>query len=104
MNKRIKELLEQSGLQAYYDAQDGQIAKFAELLIKECATLTQPADAAIKRIAEQEHAPGNIITVYGSNPYDYCEQYSTNIDHWVKLAWTAVDTEQKILDHFELDD
>jgi hypothetical protein len=33
MNEQIKELLKQSGLQAYYDAQDGQIEKFAELII-----------------------------------------------------------------------
>jgi hypothetical protein len=36
MNERIKQLLEQSGLQPYYDAQEGHIEKFAELLIKEC--------------------------------------------------------------------
>lgn len=36
MNERIKQLLEQSGLQAYYEAQEGQIDKFAELLIREC--------------------------------------------------------------------
>jgi hypothetical protein len=37
INGRIKALLEQSGLQAYYDAQDGQIEKFAKLIIDECA-------------------------------------------------------------------
>ena len=37
MNKRIKELLKQSGLQPYYDAQEGQIEKFAELIVRECA-------------------------------------------------------------------
>ena len=37
MNERIKELLKQSGLQPYYDAQEGQIEKFAELIVKECA-------------------------------------------------------------------
>lgn len=37
MNIRIKELLKQSGLQAYYDAQDGQIEMFAKLIIEECA-------------------------------------------------------------------
>ena len=36
MNERIKELLKQSGLQPYYDAQEGQIEKFAELIVKEC--------------------------------------------------------------------
>jgi len=37
MNERIKELLKQSGLQPYYDAQEGQIEKFAELIVRECA-------------------------------------------------------------------
>ena len=37
MNQRIKELLKQSGLQPYYDAQEGQIEKFAELIVAECA-------------------------------------------------------------------
>jgi hypothetical protein len=37
MNEQIKELLAQSGLQPYYDAQEGQIEKFAELIIRECA-------------------------------------------------------------------
>ena len=37
MNERIKELLKQSGLQPYYDAQEGQIEKFAELIVKACA-------------------------------------------------------------------
>ena len=37
MNERIKELLKQSGLQPYYDAQEGQIEKFAELIVEECA-------------------------------------------------------------------
>ena len=37
MNKRIKELLKQSGLQPYYDAQEGQIEKFAELIVRESA-------------------------------------------------------------------
>ena len=37
MNERIKELLKQSGLQPYYDAQEGQIETFAELIVEECA-------------------------------------------------------------------
>ena len=37
MNERIKELLKQSGLQPYYDAQEGQIEKFAQLIVEECA-------------------------------------------------------------------
>lgn len=36
MNNRVKELLEQSGLQPYYDAQEAHINKFAELIIQEC--------------------------------------------------------------------
>jgi hypothetical protein len=36
MNKRINLLLEQSGLQPYYDAQEGQIEKFAQLIVQEC--------------------------------------------------------------------
>lgn len=38
MNKRIQELAEQAGLQPYYDAQKEQIAKFAELIVRECMT------------------------------------------------------------------
>ena len=36
MNERIKELLKQSGLQPYYDAQEGQFEKFAELIVWDC--------------------------------------------------------------------
>ena len=35
MNERMHELLIESGLQAYYDAQEAQIKKFAELMIDE---------------------------------------------------------------------
>jgi hypothetical protein len=45
MNTQIKRLLEQSGLQPYYDAQEGQIEKFAELLVQECAEVADNADA-----------------------------------------------------------
>ena len=41
MNERIKELLKQSGLQPYYEAQEGQIEKFAELIIKDCIEAIQ---------------------------------------------------------------
>jgi hypothetical protein len=44
MNERIKELLKQSGLQAYYDAQDGQIEKFAELIVRECMDVCYRTD------------------------------------------------------------
>jgi len=36
MNKRLKELLEQSGLQPYYDSQQGDIENFALLIVQEC--------------------------------------------------------------------
>lgn len=39
MNERIRELREQAGLQPYYDAQEGQIEKFAELIVRECANI-----------------------------------------------------------------
>lgn len=35
MNNRVKELLKQAGLQPYYDAQEGQIETFVELIIKD---------------------------------------------------------------------
>ncbi len=44
MNQKIKSILQQSGLQPYYDAQEGHIEKFAELLIKECANIVQNTD------------------------------------------------------------
>jgi len=39
MNERIQELREQSGLQPYYEAQEGQIEKFAELIIQDVMNL-----------------------------------------------------------------
>ena len=41
MNERIKELLKQSGLQPYYDAQEGQFEKFAEMIVRECIQAIQ---------------------------------------------------------------
>ena len=41
MNAQIKLLLEQSGLQPYYDAQEGQIEKFAELIVAECRDIIE---------------------------------------------------------------
>jgi hypothetical protein len=43
MNKRIKELLEQSGLQPYYDAQQGHIEKFVELIVRETCSVLDKA-------------------------------------------------------------
>lgn len=59
MNKRIKELLEQSGLQPYYDAQEGQIEKFAQLIVRECAWAADfadknPGDYVLKRFGVEE--------------------------------------------------
>lgn len=41
MNRRIKELLDQSGLQPYYDAQEGQIDEFAKLIVAECIKIIE---------------------------------------------------------------
>ena len=39
MNHRILELREQSGLQPYYEAQEQQIEKFAQLIVQECVNV-----------------------------------------------------------------
>jgi hypothetical protein len=39
MNERIRELREQSGLQPYYEAQERQIEKFAELVLQDVMNL-----------------------------------------------------------------
>ena len=39
MNERIRELMKQSGLQPFYDSQQGDIEKFAELIAYECIDL-----------------------------------------------------------------
>ena len=39
MNERIRELREQAGLQPYYDAQEWQIEKFAELVLQDVMNL-----------------------------------------------------------------
>lgn len=49
MNERVKELLKQSELQPYYDAQEKHIEKFAELIIRECS-----------RIDSEENNPDHI--------------------------------------------
>jgi hypothetical protein len=41
MNERIHKLAEQAELQAYYEAQEGQIEKFAELIVRECAQFVE---------------------------------------------------------------
>ena len=37
MNNRIEQLQKQAGLQPYYPSQEGDIKKFAELIVAECA-------------------------------------------------------------------
>ena len=41
MNNRIKELQEKAKLHPYYSAQQEDIDRFAELLVKECISLIQ---------------------------------------------------------------
>ncbi len=58
MNERILKLREQAGLQPYYDAQEGQIEKFAELIVRECVEVIKwtpsqfPNDEYVKNITE----------------------------------------------------
>ena len=44
MNERIQALLTQSGLQPYYDTQQGQIEKFARLIVRKCINEIHVAD------------------------------------------------------------
>jgi len=37
MNEKIKELMKEANLTPYYDSQEKDIDKFAELIIRECA-------------------------------------------------------------------
>ena len=53
MNERIRELAEQSGLQPYYDAQEGQIEKFAELIVQECIDIIAPYTVRMSRPGEE---------------------------------------------------
>jgi len=57
MNERIKELLKQSELQAYYDAQDGQIEKFAELIVRECARILFDESEKLIELSSTEANP-----------------------------------------------
>ena len=53
MNERIRELAEQSGLQPYYDAQEGQIEKFAELIVQECIDIIAPYTVRMSKPGEE---------------------------------------------------
>ena len=57
MNTQIKRLLEQSGLQPYYNGQEVDIAKFAELLIRECMNICAEREEDIRtRIKDERQA------------------------------------------------
>jgi len=66
MNEQIKQLLAQSGLQPYYDAQEGQIEKFAKLIVKECIGIVEE-----NRLDEYSQA---------ENPTDFVEGWEGNSD------------------------
>jgi hypothetical protein len=56
MNERMYELLIESGLQAYYDAQEAQIKKFALSIVRECATTAyqhDPVNPICTQIADE---------------------------------------------------
>jgi hypothetical protein len=42
MNNRIQELMKQANLQPYYDSQEKDIEKFAELIVRECIDCLKP--------------------------------------------------------------
>jgi len=57
MNERIKVLMGFAGLQPYYDSQEEQMVKFAELIVRECAELVDRAisDSGVDGRAVKEH-------------------------------------------------
>jgi hypothetical protein len=42
MNNRIQELMKQANLQPYFDSQEKDIEKFAELIVRECIDCLKP--------------------------------------------------------------
>lgn len=54
MTPKVKELQKESGLQAYYDAQEGQIEKFAKLIITECVQKLED-DGMVEIAIELKH-------------------------------------------------
>ena len=50
----LKKLQEQSGLQAYYDSQQRNIEKFAELIVKECAQSLWTDECHVSDLAVEE--------------------------------------------------
>jgi hypothetical protein len=62
MNQRIRELMKQSGLQPYYDSQQGDIEKFAELIVGECLKIAKNREDEFESagLIEQSNAVGNV--------------------------------------------
>ena len=62
MNTQIKKLLEQSGLQPYYDAQEGDIEKFAELIVAECLAIAKNREDELESagLLDESNAVGNV--------------------------------------------
>ncbi len=57
--KRIQELMNEAGLQPYYDSQEEAINKFAELLIKKACTIVNTWSDE-----EPDYKGCDILTVY----------------------------------------
>jgi len=57
MNELIKKLMEQAGLQPYYDAQEGQIERFAELIVRECGKYLESEAERLYALSAQESNP-----------------------------------------------
>ena len=55
MNEQILKLLKQSGLQPYYDAQEAQIEKFAELIVRECLSYAKDGDIDFMKFMIKKH-------------------------------------------------
>jgi len=58
MNERMHELLIESGLQAYYDAQEAQIKKFAELIVRDCLAQVDKMRDSFEADGESKEALG----------------------------------------------
>jgi hypothetical protein len=62
MNERIRELMKQSSLQPYYDSQQGDIEKFAQLIAEDCAKMLDEDSYIIPELGGYAH---DIRTRYG---------------------------------------
>ena len=59
MNTQIKRLLEQSGLQPYYNGQEVDIAKFADLLLMEVISTIYRSDISGRKQEQLVQELGN---------------------------------------------